>query len=103
MLQLYWICKKLLYCYDMYPLMLPRDLDIHVSQRLYFCIFLMLQKKRTAVHLAVNKMHYSTLQYLVEEIGLDPNLPDSVIIISVNKKLDVCLHVVKLCQMKINP
>ncbi|XP_065908609.1 ubiquitin carboxyl-terminal hydrolase CYLD-like isoform X2 [Dysidea avara] len=34
-------------------------------------------QKRTAVHLAVNKMHFSTLQYLVEEIGLDPNLPDS--------------------------
>lgn len=35
------------------------------------------QKHRTAIHKAVSK-NFSTLKYLVEEIGLDPNLPDVV-------------------------
>lgn len=35
------------------------------------------QKHRTAIHKAVS-WHFLTLKYLVEEIGLDPNLPDAV-------------------------
>ena len=35
------------------------------------------QKQRTAIHKAVS-WHFSILKYLVEEIGLDPNLPDAV-------------------------
>ena len=36
-----------------------------------------MQKHRTAIHKAVS-WHFLTLKYLVEEIGLDPNLPDAV-------------------------